>query len=153
MNYTTTVGLGLYDVARMLRRDFDRRARAQGLTRARWQVLWHLARNEGTHQAALAELMDVAPISLTRQLDRLEEEGLVERRVDPDDRRRFRLYLTESAQPALESLHRLAGQTRRRALARLDQEDIRSLRRMLNVMRENLCEQPEAAGPARSKSK
>lgn len=151
MNYTTTVGLGLYDVARMLRRDFDRRARAQGLTRARWQVLWHLARNEGTHQAALAELMGVAPISLTRQLDHLEKEGLVERRVDPDDRRRFRLYLTDPAQPALENLHRLADQTRRRALARLDREDIRSLRHILNVMRENLCERAET-GSARGKS-
>ena len=83
MTKDTMVGLNVHDVARMIRRDFDRRAREQGLTRARWQVLWHLARHEGVHQAALAEILDVAPISLTRQLERLEQEGLVERRGDP----------------------------------------------------------------------
>ena len=75
MTKDTMVGLNVHDVARMIRRDFDRRAREQGLTRARWQVLWHLARHEGVHQAALAEILDVAPISLTRQLERLEQEG------------------------------------------------------------------------------
>jgi len=48
----TTVGMVLHDVARMMRRDFDRRARSAGLSRARWQVLWHLSRHEGIHQAA-----------------------------------------------------------------------------------------------------
>ena len=68
MTKDTMVGLNVHDVARMIRRDFDRRAREQGLTRARWQVLWHLARHEGVHQAALAEILDVAPISLTRRV-------------------------------------------------------------------------------------
>lgn len=140
MSHTTMVGFGIHDVARMLRRDFDRRARAQGLTRARWQVLWHLARNEGLHQAALAELMGVAPITLTRQLDHLEGEGLVERRADPDDRRRYLIYLTEAACPALEHLRELALQTRSRALAGLGPEEVEALQRMLNVMRDNLCE-------------
>lgn len=140
MSNKTTVGFSLHDVARMMRRDFDRRAREQGLTRARWQVLWYLARREGIYQAALAELLNVAPISLTRQLDRLEEEGLVERRTDPDDRRRYRLYLTDQAQPALENLHRLAEQTRRRALAGLEKNDIEALQRVLSVMRTNLCD-------------
>lgn len=143
MNNATTVGFSLHDVARMMRRDFDRRAREEGLTRARWQVLWNLARHEGIHQAALAELLGVAPISLTRQLDRLEEEGLVERRPDPEDRRRFRLYLTDRAQPALCKLRKLAGQTRRRALAGLGHDDVEALQRMLNAMRDNLCERSE----------
>ncbi|HAS28802.1 MAG TPA: MarR family transcriptional regulator, partial [Alcanivorax sp.] len=39
MTKDTMVGLNVHDVARMIRRDFDRRAREQGLTRARWQVL------------------------------------------------------------------------------------------------------------------
>ena len=140
MGSDTTVGFSLHDVARMMRRDFDRRAREQGLTRARWQVLWYLARSEGIHQAALAELLGVAPISLTRQLDRLEEEGLVERRADPDDRRRYRLYLTDQSAPALRNLRRLAAQTRQRALAGLSEEDIGALQRVLNAMRENLCD-------------
>ncbi|MBL7252360.1 MarR family winged helix-turn-helix transcriptional regulator [Alloalcanivorax sp. C16-2] len=143
MNKDTTVGLGLHDVARMLRREFDRRARAQGLTRARWQVLWNLSLREGIHQAALAEIMDVAPISLTRQLERLEEEGLVERRVDQTDRRRLRLYLTDQAAPALESLRELAMGVRHQALAGIEADDIDILVRVLGRMRANLCQRTE----------
>jgi len=136
----TTVGMVLHDVARMMRRDFDRRARSAGLSRARWQVLWHLSRHEGIHQAALAELLDVAPISLARQLDRLEEEGLVQRRADPGDRRRCLLYLTEAATPALESLRGKAAQTRQRALDGLTVEDVEALQRVLETMRSNLSD-------------
>ena len=143
MTKDTMVGLNVHDVARMIRRDFDRRAREQGLTRARWQVLWHLARHEGVHQAALAEILDVAPISLTRQLERLEQEGLVERRGDPSDRRRRRLYLTEAATPALERLRQLAALTRERAFDGLTSEQIDTFREVLEAMRANRCDRPD----------
>ena len=143
MTRDTTVGLSVHDVARMIRRDFDRRAREEGLTRARWQVLWHLARHQGVHQAALAEILDVAPISLTRQLERLEQEGLVERRPDPSDRRRRRLYLTEAATPALERLRELAALTRERALGGLSNEQNETFKEVLETMRGNLCDRPD----------
>ncbi|WP_262459718.1 MarR family winged helix-turn-helix transcriptional regulator [Alloalcanivorax balearicus] len=139
----TTVGMSLNDVARMMRRDFDRRAREQGLSRARWQVLWQLSRRQGVHQAALAEVMDLAPISLTRQLDQLEAEGLVERRPDPSDRRRRLLFLADQARPALERLKALAEQTRARAFAGLEPADIDTLIRILAAMRANLCDRPD----------
>ncbi len=144
MTRDTTVGLSVHDVARMIRRDFDRRAREQGLTRARWQVLWHLARHEGVHQAALADILDVAPISLTRQLERLEQEGLVERRADPSDRRRRRLYLTEAATPALQRLRGMAGLTRERALSGISGEQIDTFKEVLETMRANLCDRSDS---------
>src|SRR5690348_13133430 len=80
-------GFLLYDAARLLRRDFDRRARRIGLTRAQWSVLANLVRNEGVNQAGLADIMEIQPITLVRLLDRLEEAGWIERRPDPTDRR------------------------------------------------------------------
>ncbi len=80
-------GFLLYDSARLLRRDFDRRARAIGLTRAQWSVLSHLVRYGGVNQAALADLMEIQPITLVRLLDRLEEAGWIVRQADPNDRR------------------------------------------------------------------
>ena len=74
---TDQLSFELHTTARLLRRNYDRRARAHGLTRSKWQVLWSLAREEGVKQAELAERLDVAPISLTRQLDILEQEGLL----------------------------------------------------------------------------
>ncbi|MEQ8801758.1 MAG: MarR family transcriptional regulator, partial [Haliea sp.] len=79
----------------------------------------------------LVERLDVAPISLTRQLDILEQEGLIERRRDDQDRRCFRIYLTDAAQPALATLRGLAELTRAEALAGLDHDEIVQLKSLL----------------------
>lgn len=128
----------LHTAARLLRRNYDRRARAHGLTRSKWQVLWSLSREQGAKQAELAERLDVAPISLTRQLDILEQEGLIERRRDDQDRRCFRIYLTDAAQPALATLRGLAELTRAEALAGLDHDEIVQLKSLLERVRLNL---------------
>ncbi|WP_105102009.1 MarR family winged helix-turn-helix transcriptional regulator [Microbulbifer pacificus] len=132
------LGFELHTAARLLKRNFDRRAKSHGLTRARWQVLWILNRNQGMKQAELAERMDVAPITLTRQIDLLQAEGLVERRPDPQDRRCFRIFLTEAAAPVLDTLHLLAGDTRAQALAGISAEELQQLMYLLSRVRENL---------------
>jgi MarR family transcriptional regulator for hemolysin len=73
----------LVETARLLRTYVDQRARQHGTTRAQWGVLSRLRRQEGLNQAALAEQLDLQPISLARLLDRLEQQKLVERRPDP----------------------------------------------------------------------
>ena len=128
----------LHGAARLLRRNFDRRAREHDLSRSRWQVLWLLAREEGLKQAELAERLDVAPISLGRQLDNLEQEGLVERRRDAGDRRCFRIHLTDAAQPALTVLKSLAEQTRAEAMAGLTKSELEQLENLLSRIRLNL---------------
>ena len=138
MTKDTMVGLNVHDVARMIRRDFDRRAREQGLTRARWQVLWHLARHEGVHQAALAEILGT-PIDTIETLT----VRVVGVRASPSDRRRRRLYLTEAATPALERLRQLAALTRERAFDGLTSEQIDTFREVLEAMRANLCDRPD----------
>lgn len=70
----------LHDVARLLRKRFEQRSRALGLTRGQWQVLAFLSRNEGIHQNKLADLVDTMPITLARLLDKMEAKGLIERR-------------------------------------------------------------------------
>jgi MarR family transcriptional regulator for hemolysin len=133
----------LHSAARLMRRNFDRRARAHGLSRSRWQLLWLLSREEGLKQAELAERLDLAPISLARQLDALEQEGLVERCRDASDRRCFRIRLTPAAQPALVILRDLATETRQEALAGLSPSEIEHLQQLLRRMRHNLsrCEE------------
>ena len=99
-----TLGTALGDVSRLMRRRFDERARAIGVTRAQWLTLKVLSRNEGINQGRLAEMLEVEPITCARMLDRLAEAGMVERRPDPADRRAWRIHLTEKARPLLEKL-------------------------------------------------
>ena len=106
------LGALVHDVARLWRKRFEQRAATLGFTRSQWQVLVFLSRNEGIHQAGLAELMDVEPITLVRILDRLEARGLVQRRQHPKDRRVWLLHLTPEAHPSLEVLRRIADAAR-----------------------------------------
>jgi len=87
----------LHDVARLLRVDADKRARAQSMTRAQWGILIWLERQPGISQKELAELLEVEPITVARLVDRLEGRGMVERRPDPRDRRIWRLHLSRPA--------------------------------------------------------
>jgi len=91
------LAFALNDVARMLRTYSDHRAREVRMTRAQWAVLSKLRRSEGLKQRELADMLDLAPITLARQIDKLTASGLVERREDAADRRANRLFLTPAA--------------------------------------------------------
>lgn len=95
------------DVARLMRTYADQRARRLGITRAQWAVMARLEHHEGLKQSELAEMLDLQPITLTRLVDRLCQNGMVERRPDPNDRRAKRLHLTPLARPLMDRLAEL----------------------------------------------
>lgn len=95
----------LHDVARLLRVDADKRARAHGMTRAQWGILIWLERQPGISQKEMSELLEVEPITVARLIDRLEARGMVERRPDPRDRRIWRLHLLPPAHDVLREIN------------------------------------------------
>ncbi len=133
-----SIGVLLHETARLLRRRFEQKSRDLGLTRSQWQVLVYLSRQQGARQSALAEQIDVEPITLGRIIDRLEAAALVERRNDPGDRRVWRLYLTERANPLLAELAPIVEAAREEALAGLSESDRAILIRALETIRVNL---------------
>ena len=110
-----SVGFLANDVARLLRRNFNRRAQKLGLSQAQWQA-----------------------ITLARLIDRLQEAGLVARRPDPGDRRAFRLYLTAAARPLLDRMWDLAAETRAEAMAGLPDDRRQALIESLRHVKRNL---------------
>ena len=133
-------GFLLHDLARLVRKRYEQRARPLGLTRAQWQVLAYLQRHEGINQSGLAELLEIEPITIARLLDRMAEAGLVERRADPADRRARRLFLTERARPVLERGRALGDEVRAEAFAGLDAVERENLIDMLLRVRGNLSD-------------
>jgi len=128
----------IVEVARLLKTYADQRARQYGMTRAQWAVLFRLDRSEGLKQSELAELLDLQPITLTRLLDRLSDNGLIERRADPNDRRANRLFLTPAARPLLERLTVLGEDMMGTVLAGLDAKTSERMLRDLGLVKENL---------------
>lgn len=146
------LGFLLHDVARLMRKRFEQNARGLGLTRSQCQVLAHLARNEGIQQSGLADILEVEPITLTRLLDRLEEGGLVERRLHPTDRRIRQLYLTDKAHPLLADIFTIGAATRGEALEGVAEEDRDRLFVLLSSMKANLLAKATSAVAERSTS-
>jgi MarR family transcriptional regulator, transcriptional regulator for hemolysin len=132
------IGVMLVDVARLLRRNFNRRAQALGLTQPQWQALARLSQNQGMSQACLADLLEIQPITLTRLIDRLEAAGWVERRPDPADRRVQRLFLTVKVEPLLDDMWALAAETREEAMQGLSDRERRQLLQTLQTIKGNL---------------
>jgi DNA-binding MarR family transcriptional regulator len=143
-----TIGFLLRDVSRLMRKRFDRRARALGLTRAQWLVLANLAPRPGINQSALADILEIENITLGRHIDRLEETGWVERRRDPADRRAWRLYLADKARPILERMDVIAGETHADALDGLAAAERERLRAVLLGIKTNLLAREAANGEA-----
>src|SRR5258705_13741563 len=96
-NFLFTLG----ELQRLIRVYADKQAARYGITRAQWAVLAKVERNEGLKQTELAEQMDMQPITLTRLIDKLCDNGWIERRGDDNDRRANALYLRKAGRPLL----------------------------------------------------
>jgi MarR family transcriptional regulator for hemolysin len=101
-------------------------------------VLLRLERLEGLKQSDLAEDLDIQPITLTRLVDRLCDNGLIERRPDPTDRRAKRLYLTPAARPLLDRIAVQVEELAETVLAGVDAGAVTVLLTQLGLARDNL---------------
>jgi len=155
-NFSTERDLAflLSDAARLLRTCADQEARQFGMTRAQWAVLFRLQRAEGLKQSELADLLEVQPITLTRLIDRLCDNGLIERRSDPSDRRAKRLFLTPAAKPVMEQLSVVSEQMMANVLAGLDRAEreatVAALAKIKNNLRQVIQNRTDAELSERS---
>ena len=133
-NLLFTVG----ELARLVRAYADRQAARYGITRAQWAVLTKVERFEGMNQSELAEQMEMQPITLTRLVDRLCDNGWIERRDDESDRRVNRLYLRKAARPLLAKLNGLRSEITATALEGISPSDAVRLLGQLETIKENV---------------
>ena len=146
-----SLGFLVADIARLLRERFNDTAQSLGLTLAQGRALLHLARNQGISQVALAQLLEIQPITLLRQLDRLEEAGLVTRQPNPNDRRAQQLYLTGSGDALIAQISNLGESLTDVAMAGLSRRDRDLLFRLLGQIKGNLsATQPGTRAPSPS---
>jgi MarR family transcriptional regulator, transcriptional regulator for hemolysin len=140
-------GFLVHDVSRLIKRRFDRRARQMGLpiTRQQAAVVLNIARNEGVSQAEVATWLGIEPIALVRMLDKLHEEGLVERRAHATDRRVRTLWLTPAAHPVVERILAINEAIRQEAFEGLAPKTRDAVINALSQIKDNLVLQEEVA--------
>ena len=138
-----SLGFLLADISRLMRRAYSQHAvnptaDAQPLTLAQSRALVYLSRHQGLRQVELAELLEVQPITLARQLEPLAKAQLIERRLDARDKRAYRLYLTPAAAPQLAAIAEVTERIKQQALAGLSATEADLLSLSLSKVRDNL---------------
>jgi len=132
-------GFLLKEVTRRYVLRFEERAREISLNLPQCKVLVRLEKNEGVSQARLAELAEVDAMTMVRILDRMEADGLLERRPDPADRRARCLYLTAKAKPLLDEIWRLSEATRAELFEGIGMQQREEFMGVLERLHDNLA--------------
>lgn len=133
-----TFGALVADVLRLMRADFQQRARSHSLPPQLHRLLLAVHRTPGCRQVELAERLDLSPVTVGRMLDRLEKQGLVRREAHPTDRRAARVSVDAKALPQVRRLAEFAQEAQERALEGMAPDERRAVMAALRQVRDNL---------------
>jgi DNA-binding MarR family transcriptional regulator len=105
------------------------------LTPPQFALLAFLWQQDGLTQVELSEKCQIDRSTVGGLIDRLERNGLLERRQHPQDRRAYRIYLTEQGKAMESPLTACAERSLQRITSGLNKDEIKELRRMLEIIR------------------
>jgi 3-hydroxy-9,10-secoandrosta-1,3,5(10)-triene-9,17-dione monooxygenase reductase component len=101
-----------------------------------FQVLAALAGKDGQKPGALAAWLSANGSSMTDLLDQLEEQELIERRADVEDRRAIRVYLTAKGRARQRDGRAIVDRFNYDLAAKLTRQEMQSFRKVILAIRE-----------------
>lgn len=143
-DFEASVGYWITTTNQAYLRIFNERLEPHNITFRQAQMLGCLAVEGPMSQIELAARMMIEPPSLVGILDRAENAGLIERRPCPDDRRRKLIHPLPEAEKMWEQIADCGRQVRRQATHGMSDEEVQTLRRLLEKVRQNVAN-PELA--------
>ena len=136
------LGLVLFGTARAWRTKLDQRLRPLGLSQGKWRTLIHLSLGgDKLTQKEIAERMGIEGPTLAGLLDRLQNDGWIERRCSAQDRRCKIVHLQRRSKSVLEKIFNTAHELRQELIESIPQRDLETCIRVLKQIREK-AEQP-----------
>jgi MarR family transcriptional regulator, organic hydroperoxide resistance regulator len=108
--------------------------REVGLSAATWFLLTMLIEEDGTSQGEVSQRFEVDPSRITRLAQRLEGDGLLRRKRDPEDNRVVRLHISPDGRLLIESLQERRERFEERIRQEFAQEELAEFRRALGVV-------------------
>ncbi len=134
-----TVSYILAQVCKLHRQRADVLLNEVGLHVGQEMILCALWENEGVTQTELAESLLIQPATVTNTLRRLEREGFVYRREDPDDQRVSRVFVTEDGRNLKAAVEERWSRLEEESFGDLSVEDGAMLRKLLHRAHDRLA--------------
>lgn len=122
----------------LVQRGLLNRLKNTGLTIGQPKVLDYLKEHDGSNQKEIAQACFLEAGSLTSILNRMEDKGLIERRILNGNRRAFHIFLTEEGKKSQELIDRTFSEIERQALDGISEEEIASFMTTYRKLYENL---------------
>ena len=131
------LGLVLFGTARAWRTKLDQRLRPLGLSQGKWRTLMHLSQGGNRlTQKEIAERMGIEGATLAGLLDRLEDDGWVQRRDSAHDRRCKTVHLQRRSKSVLDKIFNAAHDLRAELIEDISRRDLETCIRVLTKIRE-----------------
>ncbi len=137
-------GFLIHDASRLRRTVVDQRLKPLGITRSQWWALVNLARHEHAHprtgiaQVELARLLDVGKVTVTGLIDRLEDNGLVQRVADTQDRRSKLVQMSRKGRALQRKLETVGAEINHQIMHNITGDEEQQLIAILTKMKRNL---------------
>jgi MarR family transcriptional regulator, organic hydroperoxide resistance regulator len=135
-----TIDFVLVNVCHLHRMRAHQLLESLGLYQGQPQVLRQLWHEEGLTQREIAAHLKITPATMTKMLQRMEKSGFIVRRIDPDDQRISRVYLTDAGRAVQTSVEQVFRTLEAETFANLTGEELMLMRRLLLQLRQNLVE-------------
>lgn len=133
-----SLGFIINRTAIAVKKEFTKRLKSFNLTPEQWSILNRLGEQDGLTQKDLAERTYKDQPNTARILDKLEKKELLRRAGNPEDRRTFLIFLTESGKEVRERIIPITIQLNEDAAAELEKEEYKQLIALLDKVYKNL---------------
>jgi DNA-binding MarR family transcriptional regulator len=139
-NIHDSLALMIYRTALALKSALQRCFKENGfeITAEQWAIIRHLWEEEGLSQREIGEKAAKDKPNITRMLDALQKKRLIYRQPDPQDRRKFCVYLTKEGKQLHDLLLPLAQGLRERVTQRLSQPEIEAVKEALAKINQSI---------------
>lgn len=116
----------------LVSRQFHAQLKPRGMPVPVWRVLSTLSDGDGLPVTELAKITLFKQPTLTKVIDRMSKQGLVERRASERDRRKVLVFITAKGRGQIADLLSRAKQHEREVLAGLSDADVNALKAALH---------------------
>lgn len=138
MSSEPSLGFMIAATSTKLKNNLAKSLKPYNVTSDQWALLVALWNCDGISQKELSERSYKDQPTTTRMLDILEKRKLIYRKINPEDRRSFLIFLTSEGQNIKEPLSKLARRALATALKGFSEQDKTQLRNLLNKIMDNL---------------
>jgi MarR family transcriptional regulator for hemolysin len=138
-DYENSIGFVVYFASKTFQKAFDLELRNKiGITITQSKVIFALYLRSGLNQRELADKIGVESPTLVPIIDKMEEDGYVQRKLDPQDRRIKRIYTTSKTDLLWDSITECATQIKKASTKDVSEQEIQSALGVIKKITKNL---------------